>query len=122
MTTKPFIVTIAAVAVLASSAILGAHMKFEKAAPVPDSTVTAPVKTIQMWFSEAPDPAVSRIDLVGPRGPIKTTGLHAMDKSLMVMVDAPTPAGGYTVNWQSAGDDGHVQKGEFKFTVAATEP
>jgi methionine-rich copper-binding protein CopC len=25
--------------------------------------------------------------------------------------------GRYTVNWQTAGDDGHLQKGTFAFTV-----
>jgi len=29
------------------------------------------------------------------------------------------PAGEYTVSWQTAGDDSHISKGEFSFTVAA---
>jgi len=122
MTTKPLMRTIAVAMLLAAPVALSAHMKFEKAAPSPDSTTTAPVKTIQVWFSEAPDPKMSKIEVTGPNGPVKTTGLHAMETSLMVMVEGPTPAGAYTVNWQSAGDDGHVQKGEFKFKVAARQP
>lgn len=113
---------LAAAVFLAVPVVLSAHMKFEKATPAPDSTVNAPLKTIQVWFSEAPDPKVSRIEIVGPDGPVKISGMHAMEKSLMVMIDGATPGGAYTVNWQSAGDDGHVQKGEFKFTVAARQP
>jgi methionine-rich copper-binding protein CopC len=113
---------IAAAVLVAAPAVLSAHMKFERATPEPDSTVTAPLKSIQIWFSEAPDLAVSKIDVTGPSGPIKTTGMHAMDKSLMVMIEGATPNGAYTVRWQAAGDDGHVQKGEFTFTVAAKQP
>jgi methionine-rich copper-binding protein CopC len=119
MPSKPFKNHIAAALLQGVPVLLSAHMKFEKATPAPDSTVSGPVKTIQLWFSESPDPKVSKVDVVGPRGPLKASGLHAMDKSLMVMLDGPTPAGAYTVTWQSAGDDGHVQKGEFKFKVAA---
>jgi len=43
-----------------------------------------------------------------------------MDKmSLMAMVSHADKMsdGRYTVAWQSAGDDGHVQKGDFAFTL-----
>jgi len=116
-----FVPGIVLTALLAATAGLSAHMKFEKSEPAADATVTAPLKTIQVWFSEAPDTKVSKVELVGPNGPVKTMGLHAMDKSLMVMIDGAAPAGAYTVSWQSAGDDGHVQKGTFKFTLKAAK-
>jgi methionine-rich copper-binding protein CopC len=122
MSIKSFPKVIAVAVLLLAPVVLSAHMKLEKATPAPDSTVSAPLKTIQMWFSEAPDPTVSKIEVVGPEGPVKATGLHAMEKSLMATIDGPTPPGAYKVSWQSAGDDGHVQKGEFKFTVAARQP
>jgi methionine-rich copper-binding protein CopC len=37
--------------------------------------------------------------------------------SLMASVGDAMPDGTYTVSWQSAGDDGHLQKGEFTFSV-----
>ena len=40
-----------------------------------------------------------------------------MDKSLMAVVNGDMPDGVYTVSWQAAGKDGHIQKGEFTFTV-----
>jgi methionine-rich copper-binding protein CopC len=106
---------------LGLSATLGAHMKFDKAEPAPDSSVAAPLKTIQIWFSEAPDLKVSKLDLAGPSGPVKVTGLHAMGKSLMATVEGTAPAGAYKISWQAAGDDGHVQKGEYAFTVKAAQ-
>jgi methionine-rich copper-binding protein CopC len=116
-----FVLFAALTALVSAPVALSAHMKFEKSEPVANGTATAPLKMIQVWFSEAPDTTVSKIDVVGPNGPVKVTGLHAMDKSLMVMVDAAAPAGAYTVTWQSAGDDGHLQKGEFKFTLKAAK-
>jgi methionine-rich copper-binding protein CopC len=100
---------------------VAAHMKLQKSEPAANSTVTAPVKTIQIWFSEAPDSTVSKIDLKGPSGSIKTAGLRATGKSLVATVDGATAGGRYVVAWQSAGDDGHVQKGEFAFTVKASQ-
>jgi methionine-rich copper-binding protein CopC len=35
-------------------------------------------------------------------------------------VDGATPDGTYTVSWQTAGDDGHVQKGDYTFSVRQT--
>jgi len=34
-----------------------------------------------------------------------------------VTVEGPTPPGAYTVAWQAAGNDGHLLKGTFKFTL-----
>jgi methionine-rich copper-binding protein CopC len=92
-------------------------MKLEKSAPAADSTVKAPLSSVQIWFSEKPDMAVSKVTLTGPSGEVKLKNLHAMDKSLMAMVDGTAGPGKYTVSWASAGDDGHAQKGEFAFNV-----
>lgn len=105
------------VAAVGFSVPLAAHMKFEKAVPAKDGTVTAPLKTVQVWFTEVPDAKVSKLDLAGPSGPVNVTGLRAMNKSLIVTVEGPTPPGAYTVAWQSAGNDGHLLKGTFRFTL-----
>ena len=39
------------------------------------------------------------------------------EKTLMAPVTGKMADGKYTVNWQTAGDDGHVQKGTFAFNV-----
>jgi methionine-rich copper-binding protein CopC len=111
--------TFAAALVLAVAglAILQAHMKFEKAQPAADSTVTAAPSSIQVFFTQAPDVKVSKLELRGASGAIALTNLHAMGKSLMATVADKMTDGVYTVAWQAAGTDGHVQKGEFKFTL-----
>lgn len=116
------LVAVVAVVVLSFGAALSAHMKLEKTVPAGDSTVTASPSSVQVWFSEAPDAKVSKVTITGPSGPVKITGMHVMDKtSLMAMVGAPMADGRYTVAWQAAGDDGHVQKGEFVFNVKAAK-
>jgi methionine-rich copper-binding protein CopC len=35
----------------------------------------------------------------------------------MAAIAGPIGDGSYIVNWQTSGDDGHVQKGEFTFTL-----
>ena len=102
---------------LGGSALLDAHMKVEKSAPAASAVVTAPPTTVQVFFSEAPDLKVSKLEIKGPSEKTKLTQLHIMDKSLMAMVEGGAPDGAYSVTWQSAGPDGHIQKGDFAFTV-----
>ena len=43
------------------------------------------------------------------------------EKTLMAMIKGNMSDGTYTVNWQTAGDDGHIQKGEFVFKIGQAE-
>ena len=108
-----------AVAVAFSFAVpLFAHMKFAKSAPAPNATIAAPPSSIQVWFTQDPDPKLIKLAMTGPSGAVALTNVHTMgDKSVMATVGDATPDGAYTVAWQAAGNDGHVQKGEFKFTL-----
>lgn len=109
-------VAVAAVAVI-GAVTLSAHMKVEKSEPAANAEVTAPVKQVQVFFSEVPDAKVSKLEIKGPNAATKAGALHVMDKSIMAMIEGNTPAGVYTVSWQAAGGDGHIQKGDFTFTV-----
>jgi copper resistance protein C len=95
------------------------HTKLEKTEPANGATVNAPVAHLQLSFNEAVDPAVSKIDLTGPSGKVAVGPVHAMGKMLKADVTEKTSDGKYTVAWQAAGDDGHVIKGEFSFSVQA---
>ncbi|MGC4083057.1 MAG: copper resistance protein CopC [Vicinamibacterales bacterium] len=108
--------TIVATLAVAAAGILGAvvlsaHMQITKSEPAANTEVAAPVKHVQVFFTEEPDLKVSKLEIKGPDAGTKLTMLHVMDKSLMAMVEGPTPAGSYTVSWQSAGDDGHAAEG-----------
>ena len=108
--------TVAACCLLLTAG-LSAHMKVEKTEPAASAVVAAPAPHVQVFFSEAPDLAMSKLEIKGPSAKTTLTALHTMGNSLMAMVQGDMPDGAYTVSWQTAGPDGHVQKGEFTFTV-----
>lgn len=108
---------LAVVLVLASTTLLQAHMKLEKSEPAANAVVTKPLPHVQVFFTEAPDLKVSKLELKGPSPATKLVQLHVMDKSLMAVVEGEMPNGAYTISWQAAGNDGHIQKGDIAFTV-----
>ncbi|MGE0812397.1 MAG: copper resistance protein CopC [Vicinamibacterales bacterium] len=117
--------SLSTMAVLACVAALSvtvlAHMKLSKTMPEADSTVTAAPAKVQMWFTEAPDKAVSKLTVTGPGGAVQLGTLTVGDdKSLSAAVEGSMGDGAYKVDWQSAGHDGHVQKGTFAFSVRRT--
>ena len=95
-----------------------AHLAPTKTMPDADAVVTESPNHIQVWFTQDPDPAVSQLSLDGPTGSVelgKTT--VASEKSLMATVPDSLRPGNYVAHWRAAGDDGHVRRGEFAFTV-----
>jgi methionine-rich copper-binding protein CopC len=106
-----------AVAMVIGASTLQAHMKLEKSEPAANAVVAKPLPHVQVFFTEAPDLKVSKLELKGPSDKTKLVQVHVMDKSLMAVVDGEMPDGVYTVSWQAAGKDGHIQKGDFTFTV-----
>lgn len=99
-------------------AALNAHMALAKSMPAADSTITAPPAGIQVWFTQTPDVKVSRLTLTGPSGAVKLNAPEAKDdRSIVATIAGEMADGVYTLAWLSAGDDGHVQKGDFTFTL-----
>ncbi len=112
------VVTTVVLCALVLSVIVQAHAKLEKSEPAKNATVTAPPPHLQLWFNEKPDVKTSKIELRSASGPVKLGPVHSMDaKTLMAVVSGDMPDGSYTVSWQTAGDDGHVLKGEFTFSL-----
>jgi len=108
----------AAVGVFALTAWMGAHTKLEKSDPADGATVTKAPTMVQLFFNEKPDLKVSKVELTGPSGKVELGPAHSMaDKDIMAAIKGALGNGKYTVTWQAAGSDGHVQKGEFSFTV-----
>lgn len=98
-------------------ALLRAHAALEKTEPAANATVAAVPPHVQLFFSEAPDLAVSKLEIKGPSPKVKLVKTHVMGNSLMAAVEGEMTDGLYTVLWSTAGDDGHPQKGEFSFTL-----
>jgi methionine-rich copper-binding protein CopC len=112
------IVSVLTIAAAALSVVVLAHMKVEKTEPANGATLTTPPPHVQLWLTQKPDMKVTKVELSGPSGKVTLGPAHTMsEKTLMAAVTGKMADGKYTVNWQTAGDDGHVQKGSFAFTV-----
>ena len=114
---RAFAACAAVALMLMGATTIEAHMKLEKSEPAANAVVAAPMPHVQIYFSEAPDLKVSKLEIKGTSPKTKLVQVHVMEKSLMAMVEGDMPDGVYTVSWQAAGDDGHVQKGDYTFTV-----
>jgi copper resistance protein C len=95
------------------------HAVLVKAVPAVDGTVTAAPTELTLWFNERPDASLSNIRLIAPDSTvILVGGTHATADSMAVMtvVRGPMTPGKYTVTYRTAGPDGHVMRGSYKFT------
>ena len=70
MTRRIRTAALAVAATLLVAITLSAHTKAVKTLPAADATVAAPT-TVQVWFNETPDVAVSKLTLEGPSGAVK---------------------------------------------------
>lgn len=118
MSTKRLTIFALSLLLLGFAAAAYAHFKVAKTEPADGAVVDRPVRDLRVWFSQEPDVALSKLELHGPSGEMQVQGVHTMgEKDLMGSVVGTMPDGEYTAKWQAAGDDGHVLKGEWKFTV-----
>jgi methionine-rich copper-binding protein CopC len=116
-----FAVVLAA-AIAAGAATVFAHMKAARMEPAAGATLSTPPTRVQVWFTQSPDPKVSRLTLAGPGGAVRLKDFKvvAADKSIAATIDGAIGEGTFTASWQAAGDDGHVQKGQYSFSVKTT--
>ena len=109
-------------AALITAVTVSAHMAYSKSVPAEDAALAESPAQLQVWFTQDPEPALSQLSLEGPNGDItigKTT--VSEERSLVAEVPSTLGPGSYTVNWRSAGNDGHVQRGDFAFTIRAAD-
>jgi methionine-rich copper-binding protein CopC len=100
------------------AAVVEAHMALKKTEPADRATVTAPPAAVTLWFTQKPDLAVSRLVLAGPAGEVKLGAPKVGDAmQLSAPIEGTMANGAYRIEWQTAGDDGHVQKGSVAFTL-----
>ena len=122
MNIKDFRTIIFSSLIIMLGSIIFAHMNLEKTEPVHDTTLSSQPQHLQMWFTQEPDLTVTKVELKGQDGIIELGEVHLMgEKTLMAMIKGNMSDGTYTVNWQTAGDDGHIQKGEFVFQIGQAE-
>lgn len=98
------------------------HFALSKSSPEAGATVEAPSE-IRLWFTEEPQEGTTSIRLVEA----EEAGVHVMDiaqdaddpTSFYVELHGTLPAGTYNVSWRGMGQDGHVVRDSFEFTVGA---
>lgn len=116
-------VAIAAVAAAVLTAPAAAHsLHFELARSVPAAGATVEnVSEVRLWFTEAPQDSTVAVHLIDAEGDLLDTPAPAPDPEDEKVRFVPLPngltSGHYTVAWRGMGDDGHVVRGEFAFSV-----
>jgi len=99
-----------------------AHNKLLKSAPAAGAALNTSPARVEMWFAEKPDLTVSKIAVKGPAGAVKTGTPHGnAETSIVADFNGKLADGQYVVSWQTAGDDGHVSKGDFSFSVKSAQ-
>jgi methionine-rich copper-binding protein CopC len=107
--------------------VVFAHAKLLRADPKPGSTVASPPTVVRAWFNEELDTKRSVIIVRDVKGKQVDDGKGGVDlsdmdrKSLKATLKAVGP-GTYTVTWTAvSADDANLEKGAFRFTIAATK-
>ena len=111
-----------AVAATATAGEAAFHFALSRSVPSADATVPSPSE-VRLWFTQAAQPGSVAIRLINPGGdavPASDPMPEADDGRVYhVDVTGKLPAGAYTVSWRGIGDDGHVVRGDFRFSVSA---
>jgi copper transport protein len=98
-----------------------AHLGLRRADPGNDDELSAVPRELRLTFTQAVEPAVARVELRGPQGPVDLAPLALHPDSAAVLI-APIAgelvAGTYTVAWQVIGADGHPVRGQYSFVIA----
>ena len=95
-----------------------AHNKLMKTEPAAGAALNASPSHVEMWFEEKPDLTVTKVAVKGPAGVVELGPVRAnTEKSIVADFKGKLANGQYVVSWQTAGDDSHVSKGDFSFSV-----
>lgn len=105
----------------AAPAATDVHFGLRTSSPEPGSTVSAPSE-VKLWFTQEPNEGTVQVRLVEA----DDAGVHVMDAvqdgedptAFTIELHGTLPAGTYTVSWRGMGEDGHVVRDTFQFTVA----
>ena len=113
----------AGLAMLVAIGVLGApvsaHLAVSRTAPADGATVAASPAHVRVWFTQPPSDRLSRLELHGPSGEVELSPVQVNreDRSISAAVTGSLARGAYEVRWRTAGNDGHVMRGCFSFTV-----
>jgi copper transport protein len=111
----------AALWALVPGATASAHAGLESSDPAAGAVVASPPAQVSMIFTEPPDPALSKVDVLNTAGSSVASGEAQpgdAPRSLTIALPANLADGVYTVSWQVVSEaDGHLTAGAFAFGV-----
>lgn len=98
------------------------HFALERSEPAAGAQVEAPAE-VRLWFTEKPQDGTVSIRLPGS----EDAGVHVMEAVqdpedatvFSIQIHGTLPPATYAVAWRGMGQDGHVVRETFEFTVAA---
>jgi copper resistance protein C len=98
------------------------HFALSRSVPAADASVPSP-EEVRLWFTQVAQPGSVAIRVIDPGGDAVPTGEPMPDeddgRAYHVDVTGKMEPGAYTVSWRGIGDDGHVVRGDFQFSVSA---
>ncbi|WP_374656272.1 copper resistance CopC family protein [Dongia sp.] len=108
-----------AMIVAAMTAPAAAHAIIVSAVPAAGATVSGPEIDLAFTFNVRIDTARSKLTLTGPDGGVRDIPILPNDSPAVLAsrLSALAP-GSYSVRWQVLATDGHITRGDVKFTVA----
>lgn len=122
MSARSVLVAVVVLAGVASTHDDALHFALSRSVPEAGAEVASPPE-VRLWFTEVPQDNSMSVRLLDPAGePVETDALVQDDEDGRIFhlaVEGTLPAGGYSVVWRAIGQDGHVVRGDFGFTVTA---
>jgi copper transport protein len=115
-------VVLASLALVLATPVLGwAHASLVSSDPAAKSLLRASPSRVRLVFSEALEPSLGRISIVGSDGAVIKLAAAGDPHDVNALI-APVPralkAGAYRVAWRVVSADGHRVEGSYVFTVA----
>ncbi|MGZ4150264.1 MAG: copper resistance CopC/CopD family protein [Actinomycetota bacterium] len=119
------VVVVATVAVTTGAAAASAHADLVSSSPANGAVLATAPSRIALTFTEAADPTLSTVAVLGSGGTALQTGPVTAQAPEILTVSMPPQVadGAYTVAWRAvSADDGHVTAGAFSFSVGTSVP
>jgi methionine-rich copper-binding protein CopC len=105
-------------AALAASAHAVAHAIIVESSPAVDAAVKGPDVPISLRFNSRIDQERSRLTLTGPGGKAwPLTTVEASRPDVLNATASGLPPGAYTLRWQVLAVDGHITRGDIRFSL-----
>jgi methionine-rich copper-binding protein CopC len=104
---------------LAPAAPVLAHAIVVAAQPAAGATVSGPDVEISLTFNVRIDASRSKLTLTGPDSATKDIAILPVESPALLSgrLSGLAP-GSYSLRWQVLATDGHITRGDIKFTVA----